>query len=102
MSDISIYHLITKAMDEHGANGLWNGNGPCGCGRDEMNPGDCLSVDCCLAKSKIATADDVDDCIEIGDTIYFPFRSNQRVDRAAQPLRSNELLDGIPSTGETK
>jgi hypothetical protein len=27
---------------------------------------------------------------------------NPRVDRAAQPLRSNELLDGIPSTGETK
>jgi hypothetical protein len=28
--------------------------------------------------------------------------SNPRVDRAAQPLRSNELLDGITSTGETK
>jgi hypothetical protein len=31
-----------------------------------------MSVDCTLAKSKIATEDDVDDCIEVGDTVWFP------------------------------
>lgn len=74
MSEMPLLQIIEDAMDKHGADGLWNGNGPCGCGIGHISPGDCLSVDCMLAKSKIAEEDDVDGCIEIGDAVYFPIQ----------------------------
>lgn len=74
MSEIPLLKLIEDAMDLYGADGLWNGNGPCCCGRGDLNPGDCMSVDCTLAKSKIASEDNCDDCIEVGDTVWFPIQ----------------------------
>jgi hypothetical protein len=87
--EITLLQLIERAMDQTGADGLWNGNGPCGCGRGDLNPGDCMSVDCVLAKSKVATEDEVDDCIDVGDTVWFPIQF-----RTADVLASNSVLDG--------
>lgn len=74
MPEVRLIDLIEDAMDRHGAQGLYNSDGPCGCGRGDLSPGDCLNTGCTLAVSKIATEDEVDDCIEVGDVVWFPIQ----------------------------
>lgn len=74
MSEIMLIQLIHAAMDLHGADGLWNGDGPCGCGRDDLAPCGLMQLTCVLAKSKIVEDGEDDECNEVGDTVWYPMQ----------------------------
>lgn len=72
MKSIRLMDLIQQAMDATGADGLFNLDGECGCGRDDLSPGDCLSGSCELAKSEIVTEEDEGRTFPVGSTVWRP------------------------------
>lgn len=74
MSDITLLQLIESAMDAHGADGLWNAEGPCGCGRNDLAPCGGMQAACTLATSRMVAEGEADDINDVGDTVWFPMR----------------------------
>jgi hypothetical protein len=79
MSEVSSLTLIYQAMDKTGADGLWNGNGPCGCGRDDLAPCGGIKADCVLAKSGIVKEGEEDECNDVGDTVWHPMQFKESI-----------------------
>lgn len=74
MAEITLLSLIEAAMKEHGADGLWNGEGPCGCGRDDLAPCGGIQPDCVLAKSRTVADGEDDENNAVGDTVWYPLQ----------------------------
>lgn len=72
MSEITLLKLVEAAMDAAHADGLWNGDGPCGCGRDDLAPCGGMQPTCVLAKSKIVAEGEDDECNAVGSTVWCP------------------------------
>ena len=53
--DVDVKGILLQAMKEAGADGLVNIWAECGCEKDDLAPGDCLSLECELAKTREAT-----------------------------------------------
>lgn len=86
MPEIMLLTLIHQAMDASGADGLWNGNGPCGCGRGDLAPCGGIQTDCVLAKSGIVRDGEDDENNEVGATVWHPmlFKSMLRIVKDAK------------------
>lgn len=74
MSKISLFNILVDSMEKHGADGLYNSDGSCGCGVDWLNPGECMNTGCVLAKSHVVTVEDEFDDCEVGDTVFCPIQ----------------------------
>jgi hypothetical protein len=74
MPEIMLLSIIHQAMDQHGADGLWNGNGPCGCGRGDLAPCGGIQTDCVLAKSGTVREGEDDENNEVGGTVWYPMQ----------------------------
>jgi hypothetical protein len=74
MPHVTILNLIHQAMDKTGADGLWNENGECGCGRADISPCDCMNTDCALAKSRVVQEGEAYEYAEAGDTVWRPMQ----------------------------
>lgn len=80
MPEIMLLSIIHQAMDQHGADGLWNGNGPCGCGRGDLAPCGGLQTDCVLAKSGTVREGEDDENNAVGDTVWYPMQAPRMVE----------------------
>lgn len=80
MPKITLLSVINAAMGASGADGLWNHNGPCGCGRDDLAPCGGIKTDCVLAKSGIVGEDEDDGNNDVGSTAWYPMDVPIRTD----------------------
>jgi hypothetical protein len=74
MTELQLFDIIRDAMKAHGADGLFNQQGPCGCGLNDLSPGNCLSANCVLARGVELAEDGDHDEHRPGGTIYFPIQ----------------------------
>ena len=74
MPEITLLSLIKATMDATGADGLWNGSGPCGCGRDDLAPCGGIQTDCVLAKSGVVADGEDDENNAVGGTVWYPMQ----------------------------
>jgi len=72
MPEVMLISLVRQAMELTGADGLWNGNGPCGCGKDDLAPCGGMQHDCVLAKSGTVRDGEDDECNDVGSTVWYP------------------------------
>lgn len=97
MPEITLLLIIHQAMDQSGADGLWNGNGPCGCGRGDMAPCGAIKTDCVLAKSGIVEEGEDDENNAVGDTVWFPMQFWHTMETYKDNNGFRSLRPGEPS-----
>ena len=59
---MDVREVILQAIEKVGGDGLVNTWGECGCEKDDLSPGDCLSMDCEIAKLGPPPEDADPDC----------------------------------------
>jgi hypothetical protein len=86
MKWIKVDDVVRVAIKQAGGDGLYNEDGQCGCGLDDLYPGGCLSEHCLIAKGRrIGDCDPSDvsetvDAWDLGpdDTAWFPVEVKEK------------------------